>query len=66
MERPQVRLSHEMIGKTEYEKELEKYIDYLESKVNGTFTADLVKEAYNDGYEDARIGYRDFKIDNYR
>ena len=32
MERPKASISHQMIGKTDYEKELEKYIDYLESK----------------------------------
>lgn len=32
MERPKQKLADQMIGKTEYEKQLEKYIDYLESK----------------------------------
>ena len=32
MKRPKCSTSHEMLGKTKYEKELEKYIDYLEQK----------------------------------
>ncbi len=39
---------------------------YSTLDVNGNFTADVVKEAYNDGYEDSKLGFRDFKISNYR
>ena len=35
MERPKCSTSHEMLGKTKYEKELEKYIDYLAQRMIG-------------------------------
>jgi hypothetical protein len=33
--------------------------------VSGSFSADKVKEAYNDGFSDS-VGNKDFDIDNYR
>ena len=53
----------------EYDDDLEKYVDHLEKQlalfgVSGSFSAEDMEEAYNDG---AGINTpRDFDIDNYR
>lgn len=52
MKRPKCSTSHEMLGKTKYEKELEKYIDYLEQKVAiNTDIIDLVSGCFPDDKE---------------
>ena len=47
MKRPKCSTSHDILGKTKYEKELEKYIDYLEQKVAiNTDNIDLVSGCF--------------------
>jgi len=50
-------------GKIAVVQATEKLLDLF--SVRGSFTAEQVKQAYNDGFSDS-VGSKDFDIDNYR